>query len=442
LVFYRTARGNTVLILSAVLIALGLVETFNASDSAFLYAGIALFLFYYVSKLVLELKVRALEKLEVTRKYPPRRSEDEVVSVTIELANHTFLRLWLELFDVYPKFFRMTEGSNAAVLSVPAMGYTELSYDIKPTSIGAHAFGDLRLVTRDIAGLFFYERSIAVPSTIEVTPAEKVISLAVLAPVAVSAYGGSLTSRQKGEGMEFEDIRQYEPSDPFRRIEWLSTARTGHLMVRVLRAETQLNIMVLLDSTATMAYGQAGQTKLDYSARAVASLLSYLARRGDFVGLTVIGGGRAGVIPLGRGPRQMTRIMHELGLLSPSPAAQQSFSQAVRKSLTLGGIKGRTLFFVISDLDSEADLHELKQLVAMNHEVIVISPYTPLFESHGLKGIDAILYSINVSHQWRTRAKLVEDAAKLGIPVLDVGPKDFFPRLVQQVEEMRRRGGS
>ena len=105
-------------------------------------------------------------------------------------------------------------------------------------------------------------------------------------------------------------------------------------------------------------------------------------------------------------------------------------------------MKGRTLFFVITDLDSESSLDALKQLLVMHHEVIVISPFTPLFELHGLEGLDKTIYSINASHQWRTREKLVSEAARLGVSVLDVGPKDIFARLVMQVEEMRSKGGS
>jgi hypothetical protein len=102
----------------------------------------------------------------------------------------------------------------------------------------------------------------------------------------------------------------------------------------------------------------------------------------------------------------------------------------------------RTLFFVITDLDLERDLQPLKLLIETNHEVIVISPYTPLFEAHGLKGLDKTVYSIKTSHQMRTRKGLLKQALLLGIPVIDVGPDDLFPQLVLKVERMRRRGGS
>jgi uncharacterized protein (DUF58 family) len=442
--FRRTPRGNTVLLLSAVLVSLGIVGALE-SQAFLLYAGVALFLFYYASKLLLQLKVKALDVLEITRRFSSRIDEGSLLEVEVGFVNRTFVRLPLELQDSYPPFFRIKSGSNAAVINVPAKGFSELRYKVRPTSIGSNAFGPLRLVTRDITGLFFYERSVteAVPSTVEVTPAVKALTKGVLTAVAISTYGGSLTSRRKGEGLEFADIRRYEPGDPYKRIEWHATAKTNRLMVRELNAETQLNVMVLLDSSESMAYGEAGRTKLDYAARAVASLVSYLSKRGDFVGLTVMQGDKpASVIPLARGELQAYRLLGALGGLAPKEPSADSLRTAVSRCLAVGGVKGKTLFFVITDLDFERDLQPLRQLLEINHEVIVVSPYTPLFEAHGLDGLDRTIYSIRTSHELKTRKRLLNQALALGIPVIDVGPDDLFPKLVLQVEELRRKGGS
>jgi uncharacterized protein (DUF58 family) len=443
-VFRRTPRGNTVLLLSAVLISLGIVGALE-SQAFLLYAGVGLFLFYYASKLLLQLKVKALDKLEIARRFSPRIDEWAALDVELSFVNKTFVRLPLELHDSSPPFFRMKSGANSAVIQVPAKGFSEVRYEVTPTSVGSNPFGSLRLVTRDIAGLFFYERSVTdvVPNAVEVTPKGRELTKGVLTAVAMSTYGGSLTSRRKGEGLEFADIRRYEPGDPYKRIEWHSTAKTNRLMVRELNAETQLNVMVLLDSTASMAYGEAGSTKLDYAARAVASLVSYLSRRGDFVGLTIIQGDRpAAVIPLAKGQTHAYRLLGALGGLSPKESPADALRSAVLRCLAVGGVKGKTLFFVITDLDFERDLLPLKQLLEINHEVIVVSPYTPLFEAHGLEGLDKMVYSIRTSHELKTRRKLSNQALALGIPVLDVGPDDLFPKLVLQVEELRRKGGS
>lgn len=442
MVFKRTSRGNTIILLSATLITLGIVGIAEWT-SVLLYAGLGLFLYYYVSKLVLQVKTRALDRLVVTREYSSRVDEGAEVNVTLSMDNGTVIRVNAEVLDEYPRLFRLRSGSNTAAFTIPSRGYSRMTYSIAPTSVGSNSFGSLRIITRDLAGLFFYERLVDTPDAIAVTPRGDEIRRGALAAVAVTAYGGNVTSRNKGEGMDFADIRRYEPGDPFKRIEWSSTARTRQLMVRETQAETQLNVMILLDTTETMAYGEAGRTKLDYCARSVASLVGYLSARGDFLGLTLISGAsQSEVIPLAKGTIQSTRIMQRLGALKVSSSSAQELGDAVRRSLALGRVKGRTLFFVITDLESEVDLASLKQLVAMKHEVVVISPYTALFEAHGLEGLDRMIYSITVSHQWRTRQNVLREAAKLGIPVLDVGPDDLFPKLVARVEELRRMGGS
>ena len=124
------------------LVSLGIVGALE-SQAFLLYAGVALFLFYYASKLVLQLKVKALDRLEITRKFSPRIGEGSLLEVEVGFVNRTFVRLPLELQDSYPPFFRIKSGANAAVINVPAKGFSELRYKVRPTSIGSNAFGPL-----------------------------------------------------------------------------------------------------------------------------------------------------------------------------------------------------------------------------------------------------------------------------------------------------------
>ena len=439
--FERTPRGNVLILLSAVLISFGLI--FATKVAAFLYVGIGLLMYYYASRLILEMKTSVLNRLEVTRVAQNRIDEGKDLSVTLTMINKTIMRLSLEVFDSYPPFLRLVDGSNSTLVSVPSRGYASVTYKLGLTSVGKQNFGKVHLVLRDIAGLFFYERNVPIETSVEITPRIRELTRGSLASVAVSTFGGSFASTRKGEGTDFADIRQYSQGDPYKRVEWRATARTGKLMVRDFFAETQLNVMVLLDGTDTMSFGRAGETKLDFAIRSIASLVAYLARRGDFLGLTVFtGAGPAMVIPLARGSAQTTLIMRQLGNISPGPSTENALGDAVRRALALGKIKGRALIFVVTDLDSKSDLSSLKQLVAMHHEVIVLSPYTPLFESHDIKGIDRMIYSIKTAHAYKERQEMLRDAAALGIPVLDVGPDDLFSKLISKVEQLRKIGGS
>ena len=440
--FLRSPRGTVILLLSAVFVAFGFLQLGEGSVPL-VYTGIGLFLFYYVSRLVLQIKIAVLNKTRISRYAAGSISEDKRLFVGLKFTNTSFIGLRLEVFDSYPPFFRLKSGSNSAIITVPGKGYSILRYELSPTSIGRQEFGSLHLVMRDLAGLFFYQRDIEDKTPVEVNPRTRELARGALTATAFSTYSGPVVSRRKGEGMEFADIRQYSFGDPYKRIEWKSTARTGELMVRQLHAETQLNIMILLEASETMAYGEAGQTKLDYAARAVASLIAYLSRRGDFFGLTVFQGGQpCTVIPIARGQAQVNRILNRLGRVQPAPVGQKALGEAVSSSLRLGRVKGRTLFFILSDLENPAELMSLRQLMVMRHETVIVSPYTPLFEAHNLKGLDKMIFAIRTSHNWPVRQELVHEAAKHGIPFFDVGPNDMFSSLVQRVEEHRRLGGS
>ncbi len=434
-----TRRANIVVLLAAASIALGLIFP---SEIPFLYTGLALIAYYYITRYVLLAKSKALNSLAVQRIHKRTTTENSNLEVKIAITNKTALALNLELVDVYPRFFRLKDGSNSLITSVPARGFVELTYYIKPTSIGAHDFGNTELILRDPFSLFFVRRIIERKDEVYVAPSEKEMARGVLVSFASSMYTGGLFSRVKGEGFEFAELREYVYGDPFKSIAWSATARNNKLMVRQNYSENPLNLMIILDCGETMAYGEAGSTKLDYACRAVASLVSYVARRGDFMGITLMRSSReSSVLPLSRGTDHANRIIRELSRIKLG-TGPSDLETALKYSLAFGNIKGKTLFFVISDLNSENDLTPLRKLVAMKHEVVVISPYTPLFEAHGLEGVERAIYSINAAYQYKTREKLLRQAMKLEIPVLDVGPEDMFEKIVMRAESLRARGGS
>jgi uncharacterized protein (DUF58 family) len=434
-----TKRANALVLLASASIALGLIFP---SEIPFLYAGLALIAYYYVVRYILITKGKALNSLSVERLHRVTVQEKSDVEIKLSLVNRTSLNLNLEVIDIYPQLFRLKEGTNSFIATIPARGFTEVSYILRPTSIGAHEFGKTELILRDPMSLFFFQRTVQKEDMIFVAPSEREISKGALVSLASSIYGGGLFSRTKGEGFEFAELREYVYGDPFRSIEWSATARSNKLMVKQNYSENPLNVMIILECNETMAYGEAGMTKLDYACRAVASLVGYVYRRGDFMGITFMkGSSDPFVVPLSRGMEQARRIIRELSRIKVE-RGKSDLELALKYSLVFGNVKGKTLFVVISDLNSEKDIAPLRELVAMKHEVVVISPYTPLFESHGLKGVEKALYSINVAYQYRTREKLIRQATKLGIPVLDVGPNDMFDKIIWKVENLRSRGGS
>src|SRR3977135_3167513 len=104
-----------------------------------------------------------------------------------------------------------------------------------------------------------------------------------LAHGSAQSAAGSRHARPRGHGLEFRDYRHYQPGDDPRVIDWNVHARLGQLVVRVFRAEGQLRLHLLVDTSASMSVG--APSKLACAARLAAALAYVAVERRDAVGL-------------------------------------------------------------------------------------------------------------------------------------------------------------
>src|SRR5215472_8400211 len=108
----RSPRGTVIILLAAVFITFGILQI-GRQTITLVYAGIGLFLFYYTSRLILQMKIAALNKLQISRVHDNSTVEDKPLKVSLQFSNQTFIGLRLEIFDSYPPFFRLKAGTNA-----------------------------------------------------------------------------------------------------------------------------------------------------------------------------------------------------------------------------------------------------------------------------------------------------------------------------------------
>ncbi len=114
---------------------------------------------------------------------------------------------------------------------------------------------------------------------------------------AARATGSGAPSRQRGRGLEFEEVRAYAPGDDVRTIDWRVSARTGRAHTRLFRAERERPVYLLLDQRHSMFFGTRGSMKSVQAAHA-AALLAWAA---------LAGGDRVGGLVLGSAGRQESR---------------------------------------------------------------------------------------------------------------------------------------
>ena len=101
------------------------------------------------------------------------------------------------------------------------------------------------------------------------------------------AFAGHYHSVFKGRGMEFDEVREYQPGDDIRSIDWNVTARTGHPFIKKFVEERELTIMLLLDMSRSSYFGTVNKLKRHLSAEVCSLFAMSAIRNNDKVGLII-----------------------------------------------------------------------------------------------------------------------------------------------------------
>ena len=160
---------------------------------------------------------------------------------------------------------------------------------------------------------------------------------------------GDYTGVFYGPSLDLAEVREYQPGDEVRRIDWNVTARMHRLFVRQYLEERELTAWLLVDLSPSMAFGTRRQLKRETAAE-FAGVASYIvARHGDKVGLIGFPGRDVYVPPRG-GRVHVLRILHMLQQAPPRPGGGglgEGLRQAAR------ALRRRSLIFVISDFQAQ-----------------------------------------------------------------------------------------
>jgi uncharacterized protein (DUF58 family) len=179
-----------------------------------------------------------------------------------------------------------------------------------------------------------------------------------------------------GFSVEFSEYRQYMPGDPLRNLDWKVLGRTDRLFVKQYEEETNLKAFLVLDSSASMAYGSGGITKHRYATLISAALTHLMLRQRDAVGLVSFDSELRTYLP----PRSVNSYLHTLLHAIESSAPDGSDTNLADTFHDLAErIKRRALIIVLSDLldDTDQVLNGLKHFRHRNHEVIVFHILDP-----------------------------------------------------------------
>ena len=187
--------------------------------------------------------------------------------------------------------------------------------------------------------------------------------------MAQNLLAGAYHSVFKGRGMDFEEVREYQPGDDVRTIDWNVTARTGSPHIKKYREERELRIIILVDVSASDQLGSGTQSKKELAAE-VASVFAFSAcRNSDKVGLLLYSDQVESYVPPRKGRSHVFRLIREI--LFFRPAHRGTRLKAALDYLNL--VERRpAIVFVISDfLDS--NFEKALRITNQHHDVIAIS---------------------------------------------------------------------
>jgi uncharacterized protein (DUF58 family) len=178
-------------------------------------------------------------------------------------------------------------GDSTFALPLAAGAERELHVRLRFARWGVYAVGRLGLAAFDRFGLFVFESELREVTPVRVYPRAEHLR-EIVRPHGTQPYVGNIVARQKGEGIEFADLRPYVPGDRVRRVNWRASARRGELVVNENHPERNAATVLLLDSFAEARLGSAGT--LDQAVRATAGVAEACLRRRDEVGMLSFGG--------------------------------------------------------------------------------------------------------------------------------------------------------
>jgi len=194
-------------------------------------------------------------------------------------------------------------------------------------------------------------------------------NLELRARVVVEGFlAGLHKSPHRGFSVEFNDYRHYQRGDDMRHVDWRLYARSGKLYIKQYEDETNVRCMILLDTSASMAYTSGGMSKLDYGITLASALAYFIARQRDAVGLITFDDEIREYLPA------KTRQLHLMRILRALSRVQAGQKTDVVKPLTdlASSLKKKSMVILISDMldDEERIINTLTNLRAMGNDII------------------------------------------------------------------------
>jgi uncharacterized protein (DUF58 family) len=317
-----------------------------------------------------------------------------------------------------------------------------LRYRLKPTARGDALFAGVQLRLRSPWRLWRQSRVLGMPQRVRVYPDFAPLArFALLSAEQASRLMGAHLKRRRGEGTDFNQMREYRVGDSLRQIDWKATARSRKLISREYQDEKNQQLVMMLDTGRRMLAREGTLGHFDHVLNA-ALVVSYLAlRQGDAVGLFATGGQRRWVPPQ-RGPGGIDQLLRASYDLQPQPVATDYLAAASEFVLRQ---RRRALVMLSTNVRDEdiEDLLAAVRLLGKRHLVCVASLRESVLDTALTAEVgdlkDAI-HSAAVARYLEQRAAAHDLLRSHRVMVLDVTAEQLPGALVERYLAVKRDG--
>jgi uncharacterized protein (DUF58 family) len=205
--------------------------------------------------------------------------------------------------------------------------------------------------------------------------------------VVSSVLSGQYHSVFKGRGMAFSEVRQYQPGDEVRTIDWNVTARMNDTYVKVFTEERELTVMLLVDVSASGSFGSGERSKAELSAEVAAQIAFSAIANNDRVGLVLFSDRIEKVVPPRKGKSHVLRLITDILTTKP-----KGHGTNLNEALTyLSHVaKRKTVTFLVSDFLAQ-DYEKGLRIVGRKHDlvpVVVNDPFEEKFPALGVVDLE------------------------------------------------------
>ncbi|MDJ0461221.1 DUF58 domain-containing protein [Streptomyces sp. H27-C3] len=386
-----------------------------------------------------------VKRLQFTRSGDTSVRQGDSAEVQLTVANPTGRRLRSHIRDAWPPSSWSTDAEQASShqeLTVPAGERRRFSLVLRPTRRGDRHADRITVRSYGPLGLVARQGSHRAPWTVRVLPPFTSRKHLPSKLARLRELDGRTSVLTRGEGTEFDSLRDYVPGDDTRSIDWRATARQNRVAVRTWRPERDRHILVVLDTGRTSA-GRVGDVpRLDASMEAVLLLAALASRAGDRVDLLAYDR-RTRAQVLGRTAGDVLPAL--VNALAPlEPALVETDARGLGAT-ALKNAPRRSLIVLLTSLDAapveEGILPVLPQLTK-RHTVLVASVADPRIQQLATaRGtVDSVYEAAAGAQEQEQRRRTAEKLTRHGVTVVDATPDDLAPALADAYLALKAAG--